>query len=43
MARAIGPFDVWLKPLPVDEDLEKQLVGRMSVNIDAGTHSYQLD
>jgi uncharacterized protein DUF3224 len=32
MARVTGPFEVSLKPLQVDEDLEKQLVARMSVD-----------
>jgi hypothetical protein len=32
MPRASGPFDVSLKPLPMDTDSESQLLGRMSID-----------
>jgi hypothetical protein len=32
MPTVTGPFEVGLKPLQVDEELEKQLVGRMSID-----------
>lgn len=31
MPRATGPFEVSLKPLPMDTDSESQLLGRMSI------------
>ena len=32
MARALGPFDVSLKPLPMDQESEGSLLGRMSLD-----------
>ena len=32
MPRASGPFEVALKPLPMDEDAETLLLGRMSID-----------
>lgn len=32
MPRAGGPFDVTLKPLPMDGDADAQLLGRMSLD-----------
>ena len=32
MPRASGPFEVSLKPLPMDTDAESQLLGRMSID-----------
>jgi hypothetical protein len=32
MPRASGPFEVSLKPLPMDTDSESQLLGRMSID-----------
>jgi hypothetical protein len=32
MPRATGPFEVSIKPLPLDTDAESQLLGRMSID-----------